>query len=96
MSNSFASIEASINAASLSALANATAQVSGVSVGGLFDAFYTAPLGMSNSGPTFTALASSLADVAAGDSLTIASTAYSVREVQPDGRGMVALVLEKA
>lgn len=96
MSNPFASIEASINAASLSALANATAQVSGVSVCGMFDAAYIAPLGMSNSGPTFTALASSLADVAAGDSLSIAGTAYTVREVQPDGRGMVALVLEAA
>jgi hypothetical protein len=96
MSNPFASIETSINAAALSALGNATALVSGVAVGGMFDALYASPLGMSNSAPTFTALASDLDAVVSGDSIVISGTTYTVREIQPDGRGMIALVLETA
>ena len=96
MSNPFASIETSLNAAALSALGNATAQIAGCAVGGMFDAFYADPLGISNSAPTFRALASELDDVAAGDTLSIGADNYTVREVQPDGRGMIALVLEAA
>lgn len=30
-----------------------------------------------------------------GDSMTIAATSYMVRDVQPDGTGMITLILER-
>lgn len=96
MSNPFAAIESAINSVSLSALGNATANIAGVLVNGMFDKPYMTPLGMSNSAPSFIALDSDVESVAVGDSLTISGDTWTVREIQPDGRGMTALMLEAA
>lgn len=45
---------------------------------------------------TFTCPAANVPNIARGATLTIAATAYTVKSVQPDGTGVVDLILERA
>ena len=100
MVNPFAAIEDSLNRASSAALANAEAQWQGVCCLGIFSAIYRDALGMVSSAPRFTCLDNDLDAMAPGDTLTVTyrglSTAYLVREIQPDSTGMTTLILESA
>ena len=43
--------------------------------------------------PTLLARTADVSDLAHGDSLTISSTSYTVRGIQPDGTGMTQIML---
>jgi hypothetical protein len=52
--------------------------------------------GVSTSAPIFTCRASALpAGAAAGDTLTLGGTVWTVRDIQPDGTGLARLILER-
>ena len=98
--DAFAGIETSLNQIASTALANARAQWRGIQRSGVFSAAYRDALGMVASGPRFTCHDDDLDTLAAGDSLTVtyrgSATVYTIREVQPDGTGMLTLILESA
>lgn len=96
MVNPFAAIETSVNTAALAALANATLTWGAYSANGVLDRDYADRLGLVTRETRFTALASALPAIAQGASITVGATAYTVRNVEPDNTGMVALVLEAA
>jgi hypothetical protein len=50
--------------------------------------------GVSSRNPRALAVAADMPTVAVGQTLTIAGTVYTIRDVQPDGTGMVALELQ--
>ena len=68
-----------------------------VTINGIFDHAYAEPIDGVAEGarPVFTCAAASVPNAAHGDTLTIAGTTYKVRGVQPDGTGVVLLVLEE-
>jgi hypothetical protein len=97
MTARFAALEARVNAAVASHLANATADLGGgVLVDGEFGDDYAEVLGMTGSVPTFRGLTSALVGVAGGSAMTINSIAYTVTSAQPDGAGMTRLLLQEA
>ncbi len=96
MVNPFAAIETSVNTAALAALANATLTWGAYSADGVLDSAYADPLGLVSKSTRFTALASALPAIAQGASVTVGGVAYTVRNVEPDNTGLVALVLETA
>ncbi len=96
MVNPFAAIETSVNTAALAALANATLTWGAYSANGVLDRDYADRLGLVTRETRFTALASALPAIAQGASVTVGGTAYTVRNVEPDNTGLVALVLEAA
>lgn len=51
-------------------------------------------LGVSSRRPRATAIAADLPGVAVGQTLTVAGTVYTIRDVQPDGSGGVVLELQ--
>lgn len=66
------------------------------SVNGIFDAAYADPLGVAEgSKPAFTCEAAAVTGVKHGDTMIINATTYKVRGVQPDGTGVVVIVLEE-
>lgn len=95
----FASIESSINAATVSALANATLTW-GVSstADGVFrngSAVLLGDLAM-GSEPSFTGLTSAIGAIAYSTAVTCNSTSYTVVRSEPDGAGMTRLTLQAA
>lgn len=91
----FAAIEVQINAACVAGLANATATIGAASVDGVFDNDYLDPLGMEASAPSFVAESADLTGVVHGTTITIAGTAYTARNLRPDGTGLTRVVLEE-
>lgn len=100
MSNPFAAIETTLAAVPLAAFSNASLLWSTATIPGVFDNAYADLLGMSNSAPNFVCGSASVAAMAAGASVSVVkngvTTAYTVREIQPDGNGLTRLVLEAA
>lgn len=78
------------------ALANATLTWGAYTANGVLDSAYADRLGLVSKETRFTALASALPAIAQGASVTVGGVAYTVRNVEPDGTGMLALVLEAA
>lgn len=78
------------------AIANATMTWGAYSADGVFDADYADRLGLVTRQTRFTALASALPAIAQGASVTVGGVSYTVRNVEPDNTGLVALVLERA
>jgi hypothetical protein len=68
---------------------------SGAVVRGLLDTPSSQPLGIMNTAPTFTAKSIDVASLSAGNTITVASAAYTVRAIEPDGTGISVLTLEK-
>lgn len=64
------------------------------SVSGIFRNGYAEINGMETLTPLFLCAANTVSDVTNGAKLTINSVNYTVRGVQPDGTGLVRLVLE--
>ena len=75
-----------------------TASVGGSSFPVIFDKAYASALGnmVESTGPVCQAKTADVSTVVQGTSITIASVAYKVREVQPDGTGVTILFLERA
>jgi len=66
----------------------------------IFDAEHYTAAGegadISTSQPMATCRAQDVAGIEQGDSVTVAGTSYSVADVQPDGTGVVVLILQEA
>ena len=78
------------------ALANATLTWGAYTANGVLDSAYADLLGLVSKETRFTALASALPAIAQGASVTVGGVAYTVRNVEPDNTGLLALVLERA
>jgi hypothetical protein len=78
------------------ALANATLTWGAYSADGVLDSAYADRLGLVSKETRFTALASALPAIAQGAAVTVGGVAYTVRNVEPDNTGLLALVLERA
>lgn len=73
-----------------------TATVGGVGVGGIFDAAYASAFDLSvGVKPAIHCAHASVPGVAEGTAVTVNDVNYTVADVQPDGTGLVLLVLEK-
>lgn len=97
--NAFAALEASVNNAVMAHLSNATATINGVEVAGMFDNAYHAGdigIGMASTQPAFTTLTANVVGEAVGQLLTINGVSYYVAAPEPDGTGMILLLLEVA
>ena len=68
----------------------------GQNVNGILDREFVMVLDMEAEHPTFTCSAADVLGVAQGQALTVNSTAYTVAGVQPDGTGVVKLILSEA
>ena len=95
MANPFDSIETSLNAVAVGALGNATMTWGSVSVAVVFDAAYLDTAGMANSRPQARCLASDVAAMSPGASVSLHSVAYTVQAIEPDGLGMATLILRR-
>ena len=95
MTNPFAAIETSINNACVGALANVQATLaSGAKISGIFSKPSAVQMGLMTTSPDLVCRTSDVASVANGQSITINSTAYTVRAIEPDGAGMTRITLE--
>ena len=78
----------------------ATWSVGGVPVTGIFDSGYQATqlgldVGVEGARYAFTCAAAAVPTAAQGQTLTIGAVVYTIRSVQPDGTGLVLLLLHK-
>ena len=97
MSTPFAAIEAATATAAVAALANAAATIGGATVSGIFDNGFDPSFGnlVGDRVRSFTCKTSDLGTITPGTTtVTIAGTAYTVAEVQPDGTGVTVLALK--
>jgi hypothetical protein len=92
----FAAIENLVNQRAVGMLANAEADFGGgLIVSGVFDASPVQLFDVVDAvRPQFRCLASLVATVTEGDSVTINAVSYKVANVDPDGTGMTTLVLK--
>ena len=81
-------------------LGDARSSDSGEATAVIFDNGYAAGsvglAGMASSQPSAMARSADVADLAVGGSIDVNGVAYLVAEIQPDGTGMVTLLLGKA
>ena len=98
MSTPFAALEARANAAVLGRLCNAVAVVDGVDVPVIFEKPYAAPFGgeADAAAPECTGPAAGLGALERGDALSIGGVSYEVLTAEPDGLGLVRLILGTA
>lgn len=94
---SFAYLEASLNAAAVGQLGNATLRWAGGGTAAVvFDARYVDALGMATNQPRLRALSTDVADLAIGAAVTVDGVAYTLQAVEDDGTGLVTLILRAA
>lgn len=96
MAATFAALEARVNRAVISRVANAAVVLGAATFYGIFDKTYVDPLGITSSEPRLVAKSTDVASATLGTPITVNGTAYTVREKQPDGTGMTTLLLEAA
>jgi len=72
-----------------------SAIISGSDVLGIFDNQFAEVHGIESMRPIFTCPESDVLNVKHGDELSIDSSSYKVVGTQPDGTGLISLVLEK-
>jgi hypothetical protein len=73
----------------------ASATWEAATIRGIFDRTYAEAFGIiGGNSPRFICAASDVAGAATGDEITIAETVYTIAEIQPDGTGLVQLILE--
>ena len=95
MTNPFAAIETSINNVCMSALANVNATLASAAVvSGIFNKPSAVQMGLMSTSPELICKTSDVTTVANGQTITINSTAYTVRAIEPDGVGMTRITLE--
>jgi len=95
MADNFNAILADADDAIVDALGETVTITGRGTVVGVFDERYDEALSMQGTVPMFEYLDADLPALAAGDELIRAGTSYTVRIKQPDGTGMVTLVLEQ-
>lgn len=96
----FAALESRLNAACLAHLANCTATLDGgEAFGGIFEAEYIDPLGMSGSQPSMECGSADVSTAAHGSAVVVTYksvvTSYTVGTIKPDGTGMTRLLLQE-
>jgi hypothetical protein len=69
--------------------------VAGVEFSAVFDAAHVVGLDVAGVRPMLTCRESDVVGVAVGAAATVRGLAYTVREIQPDGTGVVGLMLER-
>lgn len=72
-----------------------TASIGGSSVSVIFDHEYVNAQGVSGEQPRILCDDDDVGSVSVGDAITVNSTGYAVRVIEPDGTGMTVLVLEE-
>lgn len=97
----FAALETRLNAECITHLANCTAALDGgEAFGGIFEADYIDPLGMSGSQPSLECLSADVSTAAHGSAVVVTYkavvTSYTVATSKPDGTGMTRLLLQEA
>lgn len=93
----FADFEAATAASAMAALANCAADIGGYSgVPGIFDAAYADALGIAGAAPVLTIVSAHAPEAAYGDAVAVNGDSYTVARVEPDGTGMLRLILETA
>lgn len=97
MPTPFAALEARVNAAVFAHLANATADFGGgVVVDGVFDNAYAIAFdALAGTAPMFRCEAPAVSSVTVGQGVSIGGVGYEVVDLQPDGAGVVRMILEK-
>lgn len=91
----FGSLQARLNSAQIKHLADKTLLVGGSNVDGIFNDNYVDPLNVEMSVTSFVCKSSDAGVVSHGTAAIDGATSYIVVGVQPDGLGMVRLILEK-
>lgn len=71
-----------------------SAIIGAASVEGIFDRQYVEVNGMESYRPTFLCAAADVAAIARGAAINVEGAAFELAEQQPDGTGMVLLILE--
>jgi len=97
----FAPLEARLNLAAVSRLANVLCAINGAApVAAVFDNGYAAasvgPYGMASTQPMLTLATADVPATPVGAAVVVGSTAYVVAAHEPDGTGISRLVLEVA
>lgn len=72
-----------------------TAVYSAATIKGIFDHAYIDPLDIMSEAPAFTCRSSDVSGVAKNDAITVGGVSYKVKTPQPDGTGLITLILEK-
>ena len=85
-----------LNDAVVSQLGETTLTWGAISATGLLMSDYAEHFDSFSRQTRFIANASALPAIAQGASVTVGGVAYTVRNVEPDGTGLLALVLERA
>lgn len=96
MSLRMASLETESARRVSAALANATLTWGAYSADGILMRDYADRLGLVSHETRFVALSSALPAIAQGASVSVGGVSYTVRNVEPDNTGLIALVLERA
>lgn len=99
MPTPFARLEARVNAVALAKTANATAQIGGVEVGGIFEdagVVSGGGIGMATTNPRITLPTASVPEAPEGQQITCNNSLYTIVEHAPDGKGFSVLELEVA
>ena len=71
-----------------------TASWNSTTISGILDKQYIESGMIQGNAPTFLVKTSDISAIAQGQSITIASVAYTIREYHADGAGMTLLILE--
>lgn len=85
-----------LNAAVVSQLGDSTLTWGAYSADGILMRDYADRLGLVSHETRFVALDTALPAIAQGASVSVGGVSYTVRNVEPDNTGLVALVLEAA
>lgn len=72
------------------------ATVDGVACHGIFNAPYRDNFGVAGNSPELIVAAEDLPDVATGQSVSLPTGDYTVRAIEPEGTGLLKLILEAA
>jgi hypothetical protein len=94
MATPFAALQTRLNSAQIKHLADKTLLVSGNEVTGIFNNNYVDPFNVETMATMFFCKVADVGVVTHGVAVIDGSDSYIVRGVQPDGNGMVRLILE--
>lgn len=96
MATPFADIETALNATATAALANATLTWGAYGVAGVLSSDYVDQYGVAARATVFRCLESALPAIAQAAAVSVDSVNYTVRAVETDATGLLALTLERA
>lgn len=91
---SFASLQIRLNNAQVKHLSDKTFSINDADVDGQFTANYVDPFGVESNAPAFVCKESDLVNIDHDDYAIEGTNVYKIRNIKPDGEGMVTLILE--